>query len=152
MEDKPAVAQDLKESVQDRAARLKKQRDLIVKQKQEKLNLELQEAREGQSDNKYSNNLLKDLLAIDKKVNQQEQKKKKVAMPKEDVLEVDNFEEDDEAQPMDKPKNQPKAVKKDMKSLFADSDDEEETKKQEELKARQERQRNVMKQLVKEGN
>ena len=78
MEDKPAVAQDLKESVQDRAARLKKQRDLIVKQKQEKLNLELQEAREGQSDNKYSNNLLKDLLAIDKKVNQQEQKKKKV--------------------------------------------------------------------------
>lgn len=77
MEDKlPAEeSKDLKESVQDRTARLKKQRDLIIKQKQDKLNQELQEAREGKTDNKYSNSLLKDLLAIDKKVNQQEHKK-----------------------------------------------------------------------------
>lgn len=82
-------------------------------------------------------------------------KNKVIAKPKEEVLEVDNYEEDDEAQPMGKAsKNQaPKQAKKDMKSLFADSDDDEEEKKiKEEIKAKQERMRNVMKQIVREGN
>ena len=67
---------DKVETVDDRKARLKAQRDLIIKQKQETRKTELTNELEGNSDNKYSNNLFNDFLALDKKVNQQEQKKK----------------------------------------------------------------------------
>jgi hypothetical protein len=137
------------EKVDDRKARLKAQRDLLVKKKQEERDDELKDARDGKTENQYSNNLLKDLLALDKKVNAQEQKKKfdvDRKKPQQEVLQVDDFDDD-----MPAAKQQPKP-KKDMKSLFDDSDDEEELKKQSDLKARQERQKNVMKQLIQEGN
>lgn len=142
------------ESVEDRKARLKAQRDLILKKKQEERDKELQEARDGKSDNKYSNNLLKDLLALDKKVNAQEEKKKndvdKKRKPVAEVLQVDDF--DEEAEEI-KPKGVNKPTpKKDMKSLFDSDDDEEELKKKADLKARQERQKQAMKQIINEEN
>jgi hypothetical protein len=134
------------ESVEDRKARLRAQRDLIVQQKKKEMHEELKDAREGKTDNKYSNNLFKDLMALDKKVSQQEEQKKRSTRPKKDDSPEIKPQEDDEAQPMPG-----KAPKKDMKSLF-DSDDEdtEEKKKQEEL-ARRERARQVMKQAAEEG-
>jgi len=136
------------ESVEDRKARLKAQRDLIVKMKQEERDKELQEAREGKSDNKYSNNLFKDLLALDKKVNQQEQKKKHDQNKNPAVLKVEDYDENSD----DESKEKQKEVKKDMKSLFEDSDEEDQKKKEDELKARQERQKQIMKQIAQESN
>lgn len=147
MEEVKVPKQDV--DVDDRKARLKAQRDLLIEKKKKERQKELDEARDGNTENQYSNNLLKDLLALDKKVNAQEQKKKadtqkRQEQPQPEFLQVDDFDEDDAV----KPKN----VKKDMKSLFDDSDDDEEKKKQADIKARQQRQKNVMKQLIQEGN
>lgn len=135
------------EAVDDRKTRLKAQRDLLVKKKQEVREKELEAARKGESDNMYSNNLFNDLLALDKKVNAKEKSKKSEAVKKQpqEVLQVDDFDDFD-----DKPKAQPKQVKKDMKSLFDDSDEDIELKKDIELKARQQRQKNILKQLIHE--
>lgn len=102
---------------------------------------ELKDAREGKTDNKYSNNLFKDLMALDKKVTQQEAKKKKV----NNKSESPEFkpEEDNEAQDIT-----PKQVKKDMKSLFNDSDEDDNSKKEAEDKARRERHKLIMKQMA----
>lgn len=87
-----------KESIEARKARMIAQRELIVKQKQEKMNKELEEAREGKTDNKYSNNLFKELMSLDKKVNQKEAMKKGVKQKEGSTVVKPN--EDDEAQPI----------------------------------------------------
>lgn len=130
---------ELKESMEERKARLKAQRDLLVKQKQEQMQKELLESREGKTDNKYSNNLFKELMTLDKKVTAQEAKKKKVPHPQSDSPDL-KPNEDDESEVIE-----PKKPKKDMRSLFDDSDDDEEKKKAEDA-ARKERYRQVMKQ------
>ena len=139
---------DKVESVEDRKARLKAQRDLIIKQKQETRETELKEARDGNSDNQYSNSLFKDFLALDKKVNQQEQKKKHThEVEKENHVDIKKEEEDNEAQVI-----QSKVIKKDMKSLFEESDEEDEAKKKADEKARLERSKKIIKNLTDEGN
>lgn len=135
------------EPVDDRKARLKAQRDLLVQKKKQEMHNELKDAREGKTDNKYSNNLFKEFLSLDKKVSQQEEKKKRSQVKKDDSPEI-KPQEDNESQPIPS-----KNSKKDMKSLFDDSDDEDAAKSKEaEIKARQERQRQIMKQIAKEGN
>lgn len=134
------------EAPDDRKARLKAQRDLLIKQKQEERQNELKDAKEGKSDNKYSNKLFQDFLAIDKKVSKQEAKKKELMKKKSEDSPEAKPQEDDEAEVISKPK------KKDMKSLFEDSDEENEAKKKEDEKARLERQRMVMKQAAEESN
>lgn len=136
------------ESVDDRKTRLKAQRDLLIKQKQDVRQTELKEARDGKSTNEYSNNLFKDLLALDKKVNLQEQKKRNTTV-NENKEERENLkdDEDQEAQVI-----QTRAVKKDMKSLFEDSDEETEAKKIKDEKARLERHRKIIKNLTEEGD
>jgi hypothetical protein len=131
---------ELKESMEERKARLKAQRDLLVKQKQDQMQKELLESREGKTDNKYSNNLFKELMSLDKNVTAQEAKKKKIAHPKSDSPDL-KPNEDDESEVIE-----PKKPKKDMRSLFDDSDDDEEKKKAEDV-ARKERYRQVMKQV-----
>lgn len=132
------------ESVEERKARLKAQREALLKKKQEEREKELQEAREGKSDNKYSNNLFKEFLALDKKVSKQEQMKRGNDKPKAESPEI-KPEEDDEATPIST-----KQPKKDMASLFDDSDDDAEVKKKAEEQARRERALKVMKEAAKE--
>ena len=129
---------------EDRKARLKAQRDRIVKLKQEEMKKELEDARQGNTDNKYSNNLFKELMSLDKKVTQQEAKKKKPGVKKTDSPEV-KPSEDDEAEVIS---SQPK--KKDMASLFDDDSDDEEKKKKEDA-ARKERYRQVMKNMTQDA-
>lgn len=133
------------ESVEDRKARLRAQRDLLLKQKEQERKIELEQARDGQTNNKYSNSLFNDLLALDKKVNQQENKKKHVSDHSKRETEVPEVKpsEDDEAEIIPQ-----RVVKKDMKSLFADSDDENEEKKQAENKARQQRNKQIIKNII----
>ena len=130
-----------KESAEERKARLIAQRNKIVQQKKEAMEKELKEARDGKSENKYSNNLFNELMSLDKKVSQKEAKKKKVVKVEEKPEVKPN--EDDEAQPMAQ-----KKPKKDMHSLFDDSDDDDKAKEEAE---RKERMRKVMREMASEG-
>lgn len=127
-----------KESLEERKKRLIAHRKNIVEQKKAAMDQELKDAREGNSDNKYSNNLFKELMSLDKKVNQKQAKKS--------VVKKDDFEvkpkEDDEAQVLGGAK-----PRKDMQSLF-DSDDED---KEKEEKERKERHRKIMQQMAQEN-
>jgi hypothetical protein len=144
---KPTVVleSDMKESVEERKARLQAHRDLLVKNKQEQMSKELQESREGKTENKYSNNLFKELMSLDKKVTAKEEKKKQAFYPKTDSPDI-KPKEDDEAEVMES-----KKTKKDMKSLFDDSDDDEEEKKRVEEAARKERYVQVLKESMQES-
>ena len=104
------------------------------------MNKELEEAREGNTENKYSNNLFKELMSLDKKVNQKEAQKKQ-GRDKND-FEDPKPKEDDEAQVLGA-----KKPKKDMHSLF-DSDDEDTEKAEAD---RKERHRKIMKQMAQEN-
>lgn len=78
----------------------------------------------------------------------QEQKKKHLVNEKKHDHDDNQRDlEDQEAQPI-----QSKVVKKDMKSLFEDSDDESEAKKVADEKARLERHKKIIKNITEEGS
>lgn len=131
--------EDQKESIEQRKQRLLEHRKNIVKQKQEAMKKELEEAREGNTDNKYSNNLFKEFMSLDRKVTQKEAKKKH-QMDKE--AEEPKPKEDDVAEVLGS-----KKPKRDMHSLF-DSDDDDKEKEEAE---RKERHRKIMKQMAQEN-
>jgi len=128
-----------KESLEQRKQRLIEHRKNIVKQKQDAMKKELEDARGGNTDNKYSNNLFNELMSLDKKVNQR-QATKKHQMGK--AVRETKPSEDDEAQVIGA-----KKPKKDMHSLFDDDDD----NKDKEEAERKERHRKIMKQMAQEN-
>jgi hypothetical protein len=132
------------EAPDDRKARLQAQRDILVKQKQLDRREELVESKQGKSENKYSNKLFEDFLALDKKVTKEQKKKEISSKVGKDSPDI-KPQEDNEAEEVST-----KPGKKDMKSLFDDSD-EEDNKAQLE-KERKERQREIMKQAASENN
>ncbi|CAI2364461.1 unnamed protein product [Moneuplotes crassus] len=132
--------EDGKESIEDRKKRLLEYRQNIVKKKQDEMNKELKDARDGNTDNKYSNNLFKELMSLDKKVNQKEAKKKQEVY--KDDFEDSKPKEDDEAEVLGT-----KKPRRDMHSLF-DSDDDDKEKEEVE---RKERHRKIMKEMAQEN-
>lgn len=116
---KPKEEKKLAEDPKIRAARLKAQRDKIIAMKNQALDQELEDSRNGKSDNEFCNTRLKEFLDIDKNV--------RAGKPQA---------------PIDGPV-QPKSSKN-MRDLFKDDAD---RKKEEEAKMKLERNRDIMKRI-----
>ena len=66
--DKPKeeVKQDNVESLEDRKKRLQAQKQAMIQKRKEQMEQKLQESRKQETDNAYSNHVLKDFLELDK--------------------------------------------------------------------------------------
>ena len=118
--DKPKeeVKQDNVESLEDRKKRLQAQKQAMIQKRKEQMEQKLKESRKQETDNAYSNHVLKDFLELDKQVQSKQAVKKEVFM-KEKSMKAKG-DEDEVANPVQKIKP---GQKKDMASLFGTSPD-----------------------------